>query len=107
MPFSPLRLLLFILALIVLIIFIQIGMISIAFDKLGLSEESAFLLLLCTLLYVTVTTVAIERMMRRAGIVIERFGPPMQIGVERTVALAIFNNDETCEALFGRYQEAA
>lgn len=49
MPFSPLRLLLFILALIVLIIFIQIGMISIAFDKLGLSEESAFLLLLCTL----------------------------------------------------------
>ena len=49
MPFSPLRLLLFILALVFLIILIQIGMISIAFDKLGLSEESAFLLLLCTL----------------------------------------------------------
>ena len=58
-------------------------------------------------LYVTVTTTAIERMMRRAGIVIERFGPPMQIGVEKTVALAIFNSEETREALFGRYQEAA
>jgi acyl homoserine lactone synthase len=58
-------------------------------------------------LYVTVTTTAIERMMRRAGIVIERFGPPMQIGVEKTVALAIFNNEETREALFGKYQKAA
>ncbi|HEU0186984.1 MAG TPA: acyl-homoserine-lactone synthase [Gallionellaceae bacterium] len=58
-------------------------------------------------LYVTVTTTAIERMMRRAGIVIERFGPPVQIGVEKTVALAIFNSEETREALFGRYQEAA
>lgn len=58
-------------------------------------------------LYVTVTTVAIERMMRRAGIVIERFGPPIQIGVEKTVALAIFNSEETREALFGQYQQAA
>jgi acyl homoserine lactone synthase len=58
-------------------------------------------------LYITVTTTAIERMMRRAGIVIERFGPPLQIGVEKTVALAIFNSEETCEALFGPYQQAA
>ncbi len=50
MPFSPLRLLLFILALTFLVIFVQIGMISIAFDKLGLSEDSAYLLLLCTLI---------------------------------------------------------
>lgn len=57
--------------------------------------------------YVAVTTTAIERMMRRAGIVIERFGPPLQIGVEKTVALEIFNNQQTREALFGRYQEAA
>lgn len=57
--------------------------------------------------YVAVTTTAIERMMRRAGIVIERFGPPLQIGVEKTVALEIFNNEATREALFGRYQEAA
>ncbi len=49
MPFSPLRMLLFILALSFLIIFVQIGLISIAFDRLGLSEESAYLLLLCTL----------------------------------------------------------
>jgi uncharacterized membrane protein len=49
MPFSPLRLLLFILALAFLIAFVQIGLISIAFDKLGLSPESAYLLLLCTL----------------------------------------------------------
>lgn len=49
MPFSPLRLLLFILALAFLVVFVQIGLISIAFDKLGLSAESAYLLLLCTL----------------------------------------------------------
>ena len=49
MPSSPLRLLLFILALAFLIGFVQIGLISIAFDKLGLSPESAYLLLLCTL----------------------------------------------------------
>lgn len=49
MPFSPLRLLLFVLALAFLISFVQIGLISIAFDKLGLSPESAYLLLLCTL----------------------------------------------------------
>jgi uncharacterized membrane protein len=49
MPFSPLRLLLFIIALTFLIVLVQIGMISIAFDKLGLSEDSAYLLLLCTL----------------------------------------------------------
>lgn len=49
MPFSPLRLLLFVLTLAVLIILVQIGLVSIAFDKLGLSPESAYLLLLCTL----------------------------------------------------------
>ncbi len=49
MPFSPLRMLLFILALALLVIFVQVGMVSIAFDKLGLSKESAYLLLLCTL----------------------------------------------------------
>ena len=49
MPFSPLRLLLFILSLAFLAILVQIGLISIAFEKLGLSEESAYLLLFCTL----------------------------------------------------------
>ena len=49
MPFSPLRLLIFVIALTFLVIFVQIGLVSIAFDKLGLSEDSAYLLLLCTL----------------------------------------------------------
>lgn len=44
-----LRLLIFILALVFLVSFVQVGLISIAFDKLGLSPESAYLLLLCTL----------------------------------------------------------
>ncbi|MGA7181133.1 MAG: DUF1614 domain-containing protein [Thiobacillaceae bacterium] len=46
---SPLRMLLFFLALVFLISFVQIGLITIAFDKLGLSPASAYLLLLCTL----------------------------------------------------------
>ncbi|MBI5891836.1 MAG: DUF1614 domain-containing protein [Nitrosomonadales bacterium] len=48
MPFSPLRFLLFILAAAFLVVLIQVGLITIAFDKLGLSRESAYLLLLCT-----------------------------------------------------------
>jgi len=39
--------------------------------------------------YVTVTTTAIERMLRRAGVVIKRFGPPIAIGVENAVALYV------------------
>lgn len=39
--------------------------------------------------YVTVTTTAIERLLRRAGVVTSRFGPPMQIGVEKAVALYV------------------
>lgn len=39
--------------------------------------------------YVTVTTLAIERMLRRSGIEVTRLGPPMKIGVERTIALDI------------------
>jgi uncharacterized membrane protein len=49
MPSSPLRLLLFITALAFLVGFVQLGVIRIAFDKLGLSPESAYLLLMCTL----------------------------------------------------------
>jgi uncharacterized membrane protein len=50
MPSPPLRLLLFIMALAFLVGLVQIGLVSIAFDKLGLSPESAYLLLMCTLL---------------------------------------------------------
>lgn len=39
--------------------------------------------------YVTVTTTAIERLLRRAGVQIRRFGPPIRIGVENAVALYV------------------
>lgn len=50
MPLSPLRMLLFVMGLAFLVGFVQLGILRIAFDKLGLSPESATLLLLCTLL---------------------------------------------------------
>lgn len=49
MPLSPLRLILFVLALAFLIGFVQFGVVRIAFDRLGLSAESAYLLFMCTL----------------------------------------------------------
>ena len=48
-PFSPLHFLLFIAAIVLLLAFIQIGILSIAFDKLGLSSHSAVLLLFSSL----------------------------------------------------------
>lgn len=48
-PFSPQHLLVFILALGFLLAFVQVGALSVAFDKLGLSRESAFLLLFASL----------------------------------------------------------
>ena len=48
--------------------------------------------------YVTVTTTAIERLLRRAGVVTERLGPPLVIGVETAVALYV-DIEPTCEAL--------
>ena len=39
--------------------------------------------------YVTVTTTAIERMLRRAGVVTCRVGAPLVIGVETAVALYV------------------
>ena len=39
--------------------------------------------------YVTVTTTAIERMLRRLGVVTRRFGPPQRIGPSQAVALWI------------------
>jgi acyl homoserine lactone synthase len=49
--------------------------------------------------YVTVTTTAIERLLRRAGVVTERLGPPLVIGVETAVALYV-DIEPTCEVLF-------
>jgi acyl homoserine lactone synthase len=39
--------------------------------------------------YVTVTTTAVERMLRQAGLVLRRFAPPRQVGVEMAVALSV------------------
>ena len=47
---TPLRLLIFVLAMAFVIGIIQVGLISIAFDKLGIDAESAYLLLVCTLI---------------------------------------------------------
>ena len=48
-PFSLLYLLLFVFAISFLLAFVQIGLLTIAFDKLGLSVSSAFLLLFASL----------------------------------------------------------
>jgi acyl homoserine lactone synthase len=57
--------------------------------------------------YVTVTTASIERMMRRAGFAVTRFGQPMRIGVENAVALNFDIGQQTHDALFGKMLEAA
>ena len=57
--------------------------------------------------YVTVTTASIERMMRRAGFAVTRYGSPMRIGVEIAVALDFDIGEQTHEALFGKLLEAA
>jgi acyl homoserine lactone synthase len=49
--------------------------------------------------YVTVTTTAIERMLRRAGVVTRRLGEPRKIGIETAVALYV-DIEATCQALF-------
>jgi acyl homoserine lactone synthase len=57
--------------------------------------------------YVTVTTTSIERLLRRTGIKITRYGPPIRIGVENAVALDIDIGEQTHLALFGPVAEAA
>ncbi len=57
--------------------------------------------------YVAVTTPSVERLMRRAGLAITRFGPPIRIGVENAVAIDFDIGEQTHEALFGKVMEAA
>lgn len=57
--------------------------------------------------FVTVTTTSIERMMRRAGLAVTRYGPPIKIGVENAVALDFDIGEQTHEALFGKIRRAA
>lgn len=52
--------------------------------------------------FVTVTTTALERLVRRAGVAVERLGPPVQIGIEQAVALYI-DVDQTYRALFEKH----
>lgn len=49
--------------------------------------------------YITVTTTAIERMLRRAGVVITRIGAPQAVGIEQAVALYV-EIEPTWNALF-------
>lgn len=51
--------------------------------------------------YVTVTTTAVERLLRHAGVETTRMGPPLRIGVERAIALEIHLGETTRKALFG------
>ncbi|HAK90072.1 acyl-homoserine-lactone synthase [Massilia timonae] len=51
--------------------------------------------------YVTVTTTAIERMLRRAGVVTTRIGSPQAVGIETAVALYV-EIEPTWEVLFAR-----
>jgi acyl homoserine lactone synthase len=55
--------------------------------------------------YVTVTTTGVERLMRKAGIEMHRFGPPMRVGIENAVALTIDLGVQTHHALFGQMTE--
>lgn len=57
--------------------------------------------------YAIATTVSIERLMRRAGLAVSRFGPPIRIGVEIAVALDFDIGEQTHTALFGKMLEAA
>lgn len=49
--------------------------------------------------YVTVTTAAIERMLRKQGVNVHRLGPPIRIGSVLTVACFIENDEMTLRAL--------
>lgn len=49
--------------------------------------------------YVTVTTTAIERMLRRAGVVTTRIGAPQAVGIETAIALYV-EIEPTWDALF-------
>jgi acyl homoserine lactone synthase len=57
--------------------------------------------------YVTVTTTAIERLLRKTGVETRRFGPPVRIGVENAVGLTIELGEKTHHALFEQLVETA
>jgi acyl homoserine lactone synthase len=64
-------------------------------DRMGISH------------YVTVTTLGIERLLIKTGIAVNRFGPPLRVGVEQAVALEIDIGAQTRAALFDQIGPAA
>ena len=48
--------------------------------------------------YVFVTTVGFERLLVRMGIHLERIAPPLQVGIEKSVALRVFIDEQTRRA---------
>jgi acyl homoserine lactone synthase len=57
--------------------------------------------------FVTVTTVAIERLLKTLGIPTRRFGVPVQVGIEKTVAFTLDVNLNTLLLLRRRVGSAA
>lgn len=57
--------------------------------------------------YVTVTTRAIHRLMARAGLDIELYGPAMRVGNEVAVAMHVHMSQITATALFGEQRMTA
>lgn len=57
--------------------------------------------------YVTVTTPSIERLLLKTGVSLRRFGPPMQIGIERALALDIDIGKQTQRALLHNVDDVA
>lgn len=51
--------------------------------------------------FVTVTTTAFERLLRRAGVVTTRLGEPVQIGIEKAVALYV-EVEDTYHAVYAQ-----
>lgn len=49
--------------------------------------------------FVTVTTVAIERLMKAMGLPMQRYGVPVQVGIERTVGFSIDVTRQTLDLL--------
>jgi acyl homoserine lactone synthase len=56
--------------------------------------------------YVTVTSVAVERLLKRQGLNVHRIGPPMRLGEVLTVACVIEIDDITSNAVSSRAREA-
>ena len=51
--------------------------------------------------YLAVTSAGFERMLVKLGVPCIRFGEPMQVGVEKTVAFTVPINDQLRQAAFG------